>query len=42
MIVDDCLNYDLQFLRRIRNDIIGSEENKLEYIKNGYLKKYQI
>ena len=43
MIVDDNLpklDLSMQFLRRMRNDIIGSEENKLEYIKYGHLKKY--
>jgi hypothetical protein len=42
MIIDDLagFNQDVQFLRRMRNDIIGSEENKLDYIKSGYLKRY--
>ena len=42
MIIDDLANLEQsgEFLRRMRNDIIGSEENKFEYIKSGYLKKF--
>jgi len=41
MLVDYIQEFDLStnFLRRMRNDIIGSEENKIEYIMNGYLKR---
>lgn len=27
------------FLRRVRNEIVGSEENKLEYIQNNFFGK---
>ena len=41
MIVDNIQEFDVNsvFLRRMRNDIIGSEENKIDYIINGYLKR---
>ncbi len=28
------------FLRKMRNDIVGSVENKIEYIKTNYFHKY--
>lgn len=44
MIIDELANFkqDVMFLRRMRNDIIGSEDNKHEYIKSGYLKRFDI
>ena len=41
MIVDYIGNFEInnEFLRRMRNDVIGSEDNKIEYIMNGYLKR---
>ena len=32
-------NFSKEFLRKMRNDIVGSAENKMEYIKNNYFYK---
>ena len=31
--------YTIDFLRKMRNDIVGSSENKIEYIKNNNFNK---
>ncbi len=31
--------FSKEFLRKMRNDIVGSAENKIEYIKNNYFYK---
>jgi hypothetical protein len=36
---DDEIENNKVFLRRMRNDIVGSIENKTEYIKNNYFIK---
>lgn len=33
-------NYSKEFLRKMRNDIVGSAENKIEHIKNNNFNKY--
>jgi hypothetical protein len=30
-----------EYLRRLRNDIVGSVENKMEFMKNNSLKEYE-
>jgi hypothetical protein len=35
----DNKNNSKEFLRKMRNDIVGSAENKMEYIKNNNFNK---